>query len=104
MYIMTNINDTAITLVKLGDTIRSLRIARGDTQTEFAARIGVSRQLVASMERGDSTVQVGHWLSAWWALNKLTSIEQALGESISLFDLIPTKPTRRRASSTKRRS
>lgn len=97
MYAMANILEVASSLVDLGSKIRALRIAKGDSQSIFAARLGVSRQTIAAIERGESTVQVGYWLGAWWALSRLESLRDGLSESISLFDLRPPRKVRLRA-------
>ena len=38
-------------------------------QSDLAERIGISRQSVARMERGDATVAIGHYVMAAWLLD-----------------------------------
>lgn len=42
----------------LGALVRAERVARGLPQTEMAARLGVSRGLMAGLERGDRGVRL----------------------------------------------
>jgi transcriptional regulator with XRE-family HTH domain len=55
---MIVIKEVLFTLTELGGRIRDLRIARGESQTLFASRIGVSRPTVKAIEKGEPTVQV----------------------------------------------
>lgn len=44
-----------------------LKIARGhynDTQTQFGARIGIDKQTVAKMEKGNPAVRISTWIKA----------------------------------------
>lgn len=83
---MTNIVEVDDTLSLVGQQLRELRIARADTQAIFAQRLGVSTSTVRAIERGDATVAVGHWVAAWWALNRIDTLRDALKDSASLFD------------------
>ncbi len=47
---MITIKEVSFTLTELGQRIRDLRIARGESQELFAARIGVSRPTVKAIE------------------------------------------------------
>lgn len=52
----------------------------------FAARIGVSEGTVRDMERGAPTVQVGTWLNAFAALDRLDELSGALEVRESLIE------------------
>lgn len=51
-------------LPSLGNLIRERRRALRWTQTDLAELIGVTRQLIADIERGNPTVSVGTFCSA----------------------------------------
>ena len=55
-------------LERLGNNIRIARLRRLLTQAELAERIGVSRFVVAAMERGKPSTSVAAYLGALWAL------------------------------------
>jgi DNA-binding XRE family transcriptional regulator len=86
---MITIKEVSFTLVEIGSRIRDLRITRGESQTLFASRIGVSRPTVKAIEKGEPTVQVGHWMAACWALNCLGEVRESFKGAIPLLDLPP---------------
>ncbi|MEO7743675.1 MAG: helix-turn-helix transcriptional regulator [Usitatibacter sp.] len=89
-----------------GGRLRAARIERNDSMQVFAARIGVSEGTVRDMERGARTVQIGTWLNALAALDRLDEVARVLERRESLIDrarrLAAEKP-RARAYSRKRR-
>jgi transcriptional regulator with XRE-family HTH domain len=96
---MITIKEVSRTLVEMGERIREQRIARGESQELFASRIGVSRPTVKAIEKGIPTVQVGHWMAACWALDRLGDMRDSFTGTVSLLDLpIPPKRPRVRAS------
>ena len=58
-------------LARLGRNIRTARLRRRLSQTELAGRIGVSRFVVADIERGKSTTAVAAYLGALWVMGLL---------------------------------
>ena len=58
----------------LGRNIRTARLRRALTQAELAERIGVSRFVVADMERGKPGTSVAAYLGALWALGLLDQL------------------------------
>ena len=58
----------------LGRNIRTARLRRALTQAELAERIGVSRFVVADMERGKPGTGVAAYLGALWALGLLDQL------------------------------
>jgi DNA-binding XRE family transcriptional regulator len=98
---MITIKEVSFTLAELGKRIRELRIARGESQELFGSRIGVSRPTVLAIERGELTVQVGHWMAACWALNRLGDMRESFKESVHLLDL-PAPPKRPRVRASRR--
>ena len=96
---MITIKEVSFTLAEIGERIRELRIARGESQALFASRIGVSRPTVRAIEKGVPTVQVGHWMAACWALNRLGDMRESFKGAVSMLDLpAPSKRPRVRAS------
>ncbi len=86
-------------LQQLGDRLRAERVARNESQTRFAARIGVSVPTLRRMEQGDATAQIGHWLTALTLLGRIAEAETLLAPHYSLFDAAAQaeKPIRQRA-------
>lgn len=96
---MITIKEVSFTLSEIGKRLRELRIARGESQELFASRIGVSRPTVKAIEKGEPTVQVGHWMAACWALNRLGDMRESFKSAVPLLDLpAPSKRARVRAS------
>jgi DNA-binding XRE family transcriptional regulator len=96
---MVTIREVTLTLAEIGGRIRELRIDRGESQALFASRIGISRPTVKAMEMGEPTVQVGHWMAACWALNRLGEMRESFKGAVPLLDLpAPPKRARVRAS------
>ena len=86
-------------LQMLGDRLRAERLARNESQSRFAARIGVSVPTLRRMEQGDPSAQIGHWLTALTLLGRIADAEALLAPRYSLFDVAAQaeKPTRQRA-------
>ena len=101
MQIMETMLSENITplLRQLGDRLRAERLARNESQTRFAARIGVSVPTLRRMEQGDASAQIGHWFTALTLLGRITDVEALLAPRYSLFDVAAQadKPTRQRA-------
>jgi transcriptional regulator with XRE-family HTH domain len=98
---MVSIKEVSFTLTEIGERIRDLRIARGESQELFASRIGVSRPTVKAIENGEPTVQVGHWMAACWALNRLGEMRESFEGATALLDL-PVPPRRARVRARRR--
>ena len=60
----------------LGKNIRTARLRRKLRQAELAERMGVSRFLVADLERGKPTTGVAVYLGALWALGLLDQMRE----------------------------
>ncbi len=98
MCLMIVIKEVSFSLAEMGGRIRDLRIARGESQTLFASRIGVSRPTVKAIEKGKPTVQVGHWMAACWALDCLGDVRESFKDAIPLLHLpLPANRARLRA-------
>ena len=63
------------TLERLGANIRIARIRRRLTQQDLARRVGVSRFVVADVERGKPTTAVSAYLGALWVLGLLGQLD-----------------------------
>ena len=66
-------------LSTLGGNIRTARQRRRQTQKAFAERVGVDRDTVGRLERGDPTVSMGVYAQALFALG----LHSALGDLAS---------------------
>ena len=62
------------TLARLGRNIRIARLRRSLTQAQLAERIGVSRFVVAAMERGKPSTSIAAYVGALWALGLLEDL------------------------------
>jgi transcriptional regulator with XRE-family HTH domain len=87
-------------LTELGTRLKSLRLARNDTMTIFAQRMGVSAGTLRAMEHGTGTVQIGAWVKALWVLDRLDDLGGVLALKESLLEQAraPRKRSRQRAS------
>ena len=61
-------------LTRLGRNIRTARLRRRMTQANLAERIGVSRFVVADIERGKATTGIAAYLGALWVLGLLDQL------------------------------
>ncbi len=94
------ISENISTLLQtLGDRLRVERLARNESQTRFAARLGISVPTLRRMEQGDASAQFGHWLTALTLLGRINEAEALLAPRYSLFDAAARveKPPRQRA-------
>ena len=62
-------------LATLGRNIRTARLRRNLPQQELAERIGVSRFVIADIERGKPTSGVAAYIGALWALDLLGDLQ-----------------------------
>ncbi len=63
-------------LQNLGEHLALARVRRGESQRDWAARIGVSAPTLIRMERGDVGVAMGVYATALWLMGRV----QGLGE------------------------
>lgn len=84
-------------LRRWGVRLRRARLARNDTMNVFGQRLGVSEGTVRDMERGKPTVQLGTWMDAFEALDRLGDLENALEPRESLIELARQPKLRQRA-------
>lgn len=101
---MVSIIVSADALVDLGGRLRAARIAGNQTMAVFAARLGVSVPTLRDMERGAPTVQIGTWVNALWALDRLEELAGVLAQRASLLDRAreANRPQRNRAYAKRR--
>ena len=62
-------------LVRLGRDIRTARLRRRLTQLEVARRVGVSRFVVADLEKGKPGTGIAAYLGALWVLGLLDQVD-----------------------------
>lgn len=91
-------------LAALGDRLRLARLRRKLGSGQFAERVGVSRETLRRMEKGDPTIAIGTWVRALRVLGldaDLDSVaaDDELGRKLQDLDLLPLpRKTRRRTS------
>ena len=83
---MVEFTETAPLLRTWGERLRHARIERNDSMKVFGARIGASEGTVRDMERGARTVQIGTWLNALAALDRLDELNGVLAPHESLIE------------------
>jgi transcriptional regulator with XRE-family HTH domain len=62
-------------LTRWGRNIRIARLRRRLTREDLAGRIGVSRQVLANIEKGKPTTAVAAYLGALWTLGLLNQLK-----------------------------
>jgi transcriptional regulator with XRE-family HTH domain len=72
-------------LKNLGQRLKTARLARNDSQKEFAWRIGVSIPTLQHMEQGKPTVAIGTWIKTLNVLDRLDDMDSLLAPEESLF-------------------
>ncbi len=77
-------------LIELGGRLKEARLKKNETQSVFAARIGISIPTLRKMESGDTTVNIGHWAAALEILDRINDIDSLLATKQSLFDKVDT--------------
>ncbi len=87
--------ETTDALVSLGERLRQARIAKGDSQTVFARRLGISVPTLRDLEQGNPRVSAGIWVAALWALSRLTELDNLLLPQESLFEQFARRPAAR---------
>lgn len=103
MLIMININCNAESVLKqLGDRLKKTRLARNESQDEFAARIGLTRQSYSKMENGVASVPIGYWLAASDILGRLLTWQEVLAEKEDLFEQFERRGQKRKRASGRR--
>jgi len=60
--------EVALSLEAIGRRIAEARKERRLTQRDLAAKLGVGTQVIAHIEQGRDTVQIGHYARAAWLL------------------------------------
>lgn len=86
-YISVMINTTEQASKRLGNRLRFLRKERfpNDDQKQFGVRIGVGRDTVRRMERGDPSVSLGAYMRAADMLDSLDSFENLFEQKDDLL-------------------
>lgn len=68
------------TLQALGQQIVAARKERDLTQRVFSDMMGIAKATLVRVERGDPTVQIGHYLRALWLLERHPALSALGGE------------------------
>ncbi len=103
MLIMINAeNKIEEVLKKLGARLKAARLARNESQEIFAARIGLTRQSYAKMEKGTGSVPIVNWLAASDILGLLDTWQEVLAGQEDLFEQYERKQHKRKRASSGR--
>jgi len=78
---------------RLGANLRTARLRRNITLADMAAKLGVSRFVVADAEKGKTTTNVAVYVGMLWAMNMLDHLAPVAdpahddeGLALSVFD------------------
>jgi transcriptional regulator with XRE-family HTH domain len=63
-------------LTRLGRNIKTARLRRRLTREQLAERIGISRYVMADIERGKATTALAAYIGALWALGLLHQMDE----------------------------
>ena len=100
---MINKNNSKEVLEQLGNRLKEARLHRNETQETFAARIDLSRQSYAKMEKGEGSVPISKWVAASEILGLLGTWSEVLVPETDLFSRFEReKKGRQRARSAKK--
>lgn len=66
---------------QLAQRIVAKRKSRGETQAQWAARLGISQPTMARVERGDPAVTMATYISCLWQLNPELDLTRLLPEA-----------------------
>ena len=90
-------------LRQLGGNLRTARLRRRLTRQQLSERIGVTRKVLADIERGKPTTAVAAYVGALWALGLLGDLRpvahpdnDAEGKALERARAPKTAPKRRR--------
>jgi len=99
-----NNSNSASLLIKLGQRLKDMRLARNESQDLFAQRLGMTRQSYSQMEKGSPQTQIGNWLAASSILDRLGDWQDVLAGKQDLFaELERNKSKRQRAGGRRKR-
>lgn len=90
-------------LAALGNRLRLARLRRKLGSGQFAERVGVSRETLRRMEKGDPTIAIGTWVRALRVLGleadlDTVAADDVLGRKLQDLDLLPVPRKPRRAA------
>ena len=63
---------------QLAQRIVALRKSRGETQAQWAEKLGISQPTMARIERGDAAVSMATYVACLWQLNPALDLGQLL--------------------------
>jgi transcriptional regulator with XRE-family HTH domain len=89
-------------LKQLGQRLKEARLARNESQSLFAQRIGLTRQSYSRMEKGSPQTLIGNWIAAGSILGRLDDWKDILAEKEDLFAAYEKKSSKRQRAGTRR--
>jgi transcriptional regulator with XRE-family HTH domain len=63
-------------LIQLGNSVRIARLRRKLSREQLSERIGISRHVLADVEKGKPTTAIAAYLGALWALGLLAEMRK----------------------------
>lgn len=71
-------------LTRLGRNIKTARLRRRLTRQALAEKIGISRYVMADIERGKATTAIAAYIGALWALGLLRQMDEVADPDLDL--------------------
>ncbi|MDR2296882.1 MAG: helix-turn-helix transcriptional regulator [Comamonas sp.] len=68
---------------QLAQRIVQQRKSRGETQAQWAERLGISQPTMARIERGDAAVSMATYVACLWQLNPALDLTQLLAPKLA---------------------
>jgi transcriptional regulator with XRE-family HTH domain len=72
------------TLTRLGENIRKARLRRKLTREAIAEKIGISRYVMADIEKGKPTTAIAAYIGALWVLGLLDQMDKVADPDFDL--------------------
>lgn len=71
-------------LTRLGRNVKTARLRRRLTRQALAEKIGISRYVMADIERGKATTAIAAYIGALWALGLLRQMDEVADPDLDL--------------------
>ena len=103
LNMITNEQNVASLLLRLGEKLKEARLARNESQELFAQRLGLTRQSYSKMEKGSPQTLIGKWLEASSILGRLEGWQEVLAPKENLFAKLKRETSKRQRAGGKRK-
>jgi DNA-binding XRE family transcriptional regulator len=77
---------------QLAQCMVATRKSRGETQAQWAERLGISQPTMARLERGDASVAMATYVACLWQINPALDLAQLIRPAQSRPEAVPGHP------------